>query len=222
MSVITPPTTEAQLMQRALAIAGFTIGEVASSLNMPMPQDLRRIKGWFGQLLELKLGASAGHLAEPDFQAIGVELKTLPMTGNHTPKETTYVTTVPLMNYTAGCWEASEVRRKLTRVLWFPYQGDNAVPLAQRLLGKPILWSPSAQQEAILRTDWQELMDMVTMGELEKITARIGHYLQIRPKAANGKSLTYGINAEGEKILTLPRGFYLRTILTKEILRDNA
>jgi DNA mismatch repair protein MutH len=64
-------------------------------------------------------------------------------------------------------------------------------------------------------------MDMITMGELEQITAHQGQYLQIRPKAANAKALRKGINSEGEEILTLPRGFYVRTKLTIQILRNH-
>jgi DNA mismatch repair protein MutH len=61
-------------------------------------------------------------------------------------------------------------------------------------------------------------MDMIATGELEQITAHQGQYLQIRPKAANTKTLRNGINDEGEEILTLPRGFYLRTSFTKQLL----
>ena len=63
-------------------------------------------------------------------------------------------------------------------------------------------------------------MDMISMGELEQITAHQGQYLQVRPKAANTRALTKGIDSEGEDILTLPRGFYLRTSLTKQILNQ--
>ncbi|RID08381.1 DNA mismatch repair protein MutH, partial [Escherichia coli] len=50
------------------------------------------------------------------------------------------------------------------------------------------------------------------------ITARHGEYLQIRPKAANAKALTEAIGARGERILTLPRGFYLKKNFTSALL----
>jgi len=37
-------------------------------------------------------------------------------------------------------------------------------------------------------------------------------------KAANGKCLCYGFDSEGNKIQTLPRGFYLRSNFTKQII----
>jgi DNA mismatch repair protein MutH len=50
-------------------------------------------------------------------------------------------------------------------------------------------------------------MDMIVFGQVERITARHGEVLQLRPKAANSKALTEAIGAHGEPILTLPRGF---------------
>ena len=213
-----PPASETELLERANALAGLRLEQLAARVGWGSPSTLRHNKGWSGQLLELLLGADAGSLAEPDFQRIGVELKTLPIDTRGLPKESTYVCVVPLVGV-RGEWENSWVYRKLRRVLWFPIEADNNVPPSQRRVGTPLLWSPDREQERRLRQDWEELMDMVCLGELEKITAYHGNVLQIRPKAANAKSLTWGINANGEHVRTLPRGFYLRSRFTTEILR---
>jgi DNA mismatch repair protein MutH len=102
--------------------------------------------------------------------------------------------------------------------LWLPVEAENYVPLPNRRVGMALLWSPDSEQETILRADWEELMDMVCLGKLESITAHQGVYLQIRPKAANSRSLCEGIGENGERILTLPRGFYLRPAFTATIL----
>ena len=64
----------------------------------------------------------------------------------------------------------------------------------------------------------EELMDMIVLGQVERITARHGEVLQLRPKAANSKPLTEAIGAQGEPILTLPRGFYLKKNFTGALL----
>jgi len=153
------------------------------------------------------------------FQYIGVELKTLPLNHLGTPKESTYVCPIKLTSLESRC-DNSLVKHKLSRVLWLPVEADPEIPLAARRIGSAILWSPDKDQESVLRRDWQELMDMIAIGELEQITAHQGQYLQIRPKASNSKALRKGISSEGEKILTLPRGFYLRTKLTIQILNQ--
>ncbi len=97
-------------------------------------------------------------------------------------------------------------------------EGERTIPLAARRVGAPLLWSPDEDEERQLRMDWEELMDLIVLGEVERITARHGEVLQLRPKAANSKALTEAIGARGETILTLPRGFYLK----KEFYRRSA
>lgn len=172
-------------------------------------------------MLEHVLGATAASHSEPDFQALGIELKTIPITRDGRPKETTYVCTVPLIDNSEQSWQTSCVYRKLQRVLWFPIESEQEVALAERKLGSPLIWSPHPKEEAVIRADWEELMDMVCLGKLESITAHHGTWLQIRPKAASSKSLRWGIGETGDKVLTIPRGFYLRTTFTEQILRSN-
>ncbi len=216
--LITPPESIAELLSRGREIAGITLGELADRLGDAVPDDQRRAKGWVGQQVEAYLGASAASLAEPDFQSIGVELKTLPLGRNGQPRETTYVCTVPLIDNSGITWKNSWVRGKLQRVFWLPLEADPEIPLSQRRIGSALLWDLEPDLENILRADWEELMEMVCLGQLGRITARHGTYLQIRPKAASSRSLCWAIGESGERIRTNPRGFYLRTSFTREIL----
>ncbi len=219
MYTVSPPQSENELMARAASLSGKSLGQIARQMGILIPPSPRQAKGWAGALMEKYLGATASSLSEPDFQLLGVELKTIPLGRNHLPKESTYVCTVPLNDKRQARWETSNIRRKLACVLWLPIEADKAIPLAQRRIGRALLWRPDREQEAALRQDWQELMDMIRMGELDKISSRHGSYLQIRPKAANAKALTRTVNAAGEADLTLPRGFYLRPAFTRRILQ---
>lgn len=210
--LLSPPSSESQLLQQAQRLAGFSLGELAAMAGLQIPKDLKRDKGWIGMLLELWLGASAGSKPEQDFAALGVELKTIPIDRQGRPLETTFVCVAPLTGNTGVTWETSHVRHKLNRVLWVPVEGERQIPLAERRVGAPLLWSPDEEEEHQLRLDWEELMDMIVLGQVERITARHGEVLQLRPKAANSKALTEAIGAMGEPILTLPRGFYLKKI----------
>lgn len=213
-----PPRSEQELLERARLLAGLTLKRAAAETGLSLPSGQRRAKGRIGEIAEAFLGASAGTLSEPDFQAIGVELKTLPLGANGLPKESTYVCTVPLVNNADVTWEKSAVRRKLARVLWLPVEAAPELPLEQRRFGSAVLWSPDAEQEEALRRDWRELMDMVITGELDRISSHYGHYLQIRPKAANARALGHAYDEAGNPSLSLPRGFYLRTSFTRQIL----
>lgn len=219
MSAILPPTTIDELLTRAYAIAGLSIADLATHLKQPMPTNLSRHKGWLGQLLEIALGATAGSQATPDFENLGVELKTIPVDSDARARESTYVCTAPLLQLQQSHWQTSWVCRKLSCVLWIPIVTSKETCLADRQIGMPFLWRPTTEQAAQLQQDWQELTDMICLGQVEEIAAHHGDILQIRPKAANGRALCWGINAAGEKFLTLPRGFYLRAHFTTALLQ---
>lgn len=219
---ITPPHHESELLSRCYTLAGLTLGELASTFHQSLPRSLLQAKGFIGQLLELALGATATSQPEPDFPHLGIELKTLPLNAEGQPKESTYVCTAPLnLPAETETWQNSRVKKKLSRVLWIPIEADPALPLSKRRIGSAVLWSPDEKTEAILRQDWEELTFMLHLGQIHRLSAKIGTYLQIRPKAAHSRILNPGINEEGQEIWINPKGFYLRTLLTQQILTKN-
>ncbi len=78
MTPRTSPESERELLERAERLAGWTLAEIALDLKTRLPSDLKRAKGWIGELIERALGASAFSLPEPDFPRLGIELKTIP------------------------------------------------------------------------------------------------------------------------------------------------
>lgn len=211
-----PPRTRTELLARAEALAGRTLAWTAAAEGWEVPEDLRRNKGWIGMLLEAVLGATAGSRAEPDFPDLAVELKTLPVDPRGRPHESTYVCTAPLDGTMARRWEDSWVRHKLATVLWVPIVGQGDV--GSRRIGAPILWSPSADEEAILRADWESISEAIHLGEAWQLEARRGRALQLRPKAASSRDLTWMLDDEGEWAQVNPRGFYLRPGFTREVI----
>jgi DNA mismatch repair protein MutH len=216
-----PPENEAELLTRARALAGLSIAELAQRFALCAPPDLRRAKGFVGALVERALGASAGSRALPDFEALGIELKTLPVDARGRALESTFVCTIPLVEIGEVEWLSSRVRRKLKRVLWVPVQGERQIPVPERRIGAPLLWSLTPEAEAALRFDWEELAGIIGRGDVESITGHIGRCLQIRPKAADSFARRRGIDADGVGFAALPRGFYLRASFTSELVRQN-
>lgn len=213
------PSSVEELLLRAEQLAGQSFSELCQTDQIPIPTDLRRDKGWVGQLIESQLGACAGSKPEQDFPELGIELKTLPIDEQGKPLESTFVCVTPLIGIAGLTWESSNVRNKLSRVLWVPVEGSRSIPLGERRIATPFIWSPDAAEERLLRQDWEELMEMVALGRIESITAHHGQVLQLRPKAANGRALTSAIGRQGELIQTRPRGFYLRSRFTHSLLQ---
>ncbi|MFT5432569.1 MAG: DNA mismatch repair protein MutH, partial [Myxococcota bacterium] len=218
---IHPPKTETELFGRARALAGRRLGDLATAIGWKCPADQKRHKGWTGTLIEAHLGATAGSRSAPDFERIGVELKTVPISARGTPSESTFVATTIMCDFGDLSWESSRVRHKLARVLWVPVQADPAIAMADRRIGSPLLWSATPEEEAVLKADWSELMDRVRMGQVDTISAREGVHLQLRPKGASSRSRVWGIDENGHRYQTLPRGWYLRAGFTAALLARN-
>lgn len=214
----TPPNSISELMARVDDIAGLTLGELATHCNFAIPSNLLKEKGWVGQLIEHALGATAGSKPEPDFPNLGIELKTLPISFSGKPLETTYVSVTPLTNLHGVTWEDSVVYKKLAHVLWLPVLAERTLAVTERIIGTGFLWQPNHQQMAALKRDWEELTEMISLGKIEQINGKFGEVMQLRPKAANSKVLTDAIGPDGKLIQTLPRGYYLKTHFTRDIL----
>ena len=216
-----PLKSEEELLERCQSIEGLSFLQLAALLQLTIPAENQRRKGWTGLAIELALGTTAGNKSIPDFANLGIELKTLPLNEQRKPAESTFVTSIPLLTIHQQNWLTSQCYSKLKRVLWLPIEGDSAIPFGQRRIGRGFLWSANQKEAAILAEDWHELTAMIATGHLDEVNASIGQYLQIRPKAANAKSLCYGFDSEGKKVLTLPRGFYLRASFTGQIVKAN-
>lgn len=221
MIELEPLANELELLARAASIAGRTIAELCLDRGEVCPVDQRRHKGFVGNLIERVLGATApASAAGPDFDQLGIELKTIPMSREGSPRESTFVCTANLGELCESSWEQSPVRRKLARVLWLPIEAEPEVALCDRRIGRAVLWSPSPEQDALFAADWDELAARIASGEVESITAHVGRWLQLRPKAAHSRVLGRARDERGALLRARPRGFYLRRESTAAIMRS--
>ncbi|HEY2511342.1 MAG TPA: MutH/Sau3AI family endonuclease [Polyangiaceae bacterium] len=216
---IPPPRDLRELASRARALAGRTLADVAAEHALPFEGRTGvRTKGKTGQLLERILGATGGAAAVHDFPELGVELKTIPVDCDLRPLESTYVCTLPLGDAERAEWSTSWVRAKLGRVLWLPIV--LAAENRDASIGAPVFWQATAPQMDVLAGDFAEILGLVTLGGIERLTARTGRWLHVRPKAASSRERTWSVGADNGWVSTVPRGFYLRTRFTGSLLRD--
>jgi DNA mismatch repair protein MutH len=185
------------------------------ALDVPAPERLP--KGFVGMLIEQALGADPLAREQPDFPALGVELKTVPVNADGSPRESTFVCSVSLKLADREHWETSRCRRRLAHVLWVPVEAGEE--LALRRVGRPRLWQPSADELLQLKADWEDLMGAVGAGRGGTVTAREGVLLQLRPKAAHADVRAVGPGEDGATRM-LPLGFYLRPSFTTRLLGE--
>jgi DNA mismatch repair protein MutH len=208
------PRDLTELAARALLLEGSSLGALEARFGQVRPTQ----KGRAGLLIERALGAHAGVRSEPDFPALGIELKTIPVDLRGRPLESTFVCALRLRDAERLDWAASAVRAKLAHVLWAPIV--RAPGAAEARVGRAFFWRPTPAQERVLRADFEELVGMVALGKVEALSARVGRWLQLRPKAAHGGVRVRAHGSDGEPLWAMPRGFYLRARFTAALLRD--
>jgi DNA mismatch repair protein MutH len=217
-------STLQDLLAHARALVGVELGELADGLGLPVPAGLVRTKGWSGRIIEHELGAGrplSGGTRGPDFAALGVELKTVPVTPDLLPLESTAVCQIDPVAIAAESWEASYVRAKLARVLFVALEvPPGARSVGERRVGAVRLWSPDAGEERLLRADFELFVrGFFRRGRSSEITGHLGAVLQVRPKGRNAADTRDGYDARGNPVRLGKTGFYLRPSFVATILK---
>jgi DNA mismatch repair protein MutH len=212
------------LLAHARALVGVELSELADALGLPVPSGLVRTKGWSGRILEHELGVvgiqEAGARG-PDFAALGIELKTVPVTAALVPLESTAVCQIDPNAIAAESWAESYVRGKLARVLFIALEvPEGARSVGERRVAAVRLWSPSLDEERLLRADFELFArDYFRRGRAADITGHLGVVLQVRPKGKNAADTRDGYDADGNATRVGKHGFYLRPSFVAAILR---
>jgi DNA mismatch repair protein MutH len=209
------------LLAHARALVGVELGELADGLGLAVPSGRVRTKGWSGQILEHELGVAPGGARGPDFAALGVELKTVPVDGELVPRESTAVCQIDPIAIAAEGWADSYVRHKLARVLFVALEvPGGARSVGERRVAAVRLWSPDAEQERLLRADFELFVrGFFRRGRADDITGHLGAVLQVRPKGRNAADTRDAYDAAGNATRVGKCGFYLRPGFVAAILR---
>jgi DNA mismatch repair protein MutH len=208
------------LLAHARALVGVELGALADSLGLPVPVGRVRTKGWSGQVIEHELGVAVGGMRGPDFEALGIELKTVPVTPALVPLESTAVCQIDPIAIAGESWETSYARAKMARVLFVALEvPPGARSVGDRRVAAVRLWAPSPEEDAVLRADFELLVrDFFRRGRAAEITGHLGAALQVRPKGRDAADLRDAYDADGRPTRIGKMGFYLRPAFVARIL----
>lgn len=198
------------------------MADVADGLGMPVPVGNVRTKGWSGQVIECELGAGDGVAQGPDFAALGIELKTVPVRGDLVPLESTAVCHIDPVAIAGESWATSYARRKLSQVLFVALDTvEGARSVGERRVVAVRLWIPSPSEDSALRADFELFVrDYFRLGRSAQITGHLGQVLQVRPKARNASERRAAFGPDGAPVRIGRCGFYLRPAFICGILRS--
>lgn len=211
---------EKNLISYANTMSGHKIYKIANKLNILLPENTKN-KGYIGNIIEKFFFINSGNRPIRDFYHIGIELKTISIDKNNDPLEATFICTASLIKNNGITWKKSYIYYKLRRILWIPIKVNRFLPLKEYTIGIPFLWSPNVQEEKKIKKDWEDIMDIIVLGKIDKLNSSYGEVLQVKKKANNNKSLTRGVGKYGQPIFTTPRGFYLRKNFTNLLIKKS-
>lgn len=209
------------LLAHARALVGIDLASLADELGLPVPIGRVRTKGWSGQVIEQELGVVGGGARGPDFGALGVELKTVPVTESLVPLESTAVCQIDPIAIAGESWETSYVHQKLARVLFVALEvPPEAASVGDRRVTAIRLWTPSRDEDRVLRADFELFVrGYFRQGRSAEITGHLGAALQVRPKGRDATDLRDAYDAAGRPTRVGKHGFYLRPAFVAAILR---
>lgn len=211
---IEPPSNLQELKYRLDKLKGVYLKDICQALDIKMPENSVKAKGFSGQIIEYILGADAKTLPLPDFTNLNIELKTLPVDENLKPLESTFICHANLKPTSYVAFENSTLYHKLKCILFVLIKAPRDVDFSLRQIIGYYFFMPNKDELSIIKEDYEELMDMVMQGNAHKINARFGTIIQMRPKAASGRDITQIIDSNGHIAYTRPRGFYMRRSFT--------
>jgi DNA mismatch repair protein MutH len=207
------------LLSHARALIGVTLADLADGLGLPVPVGRVRTKGWSGTIIERELGAGENHRG-PDFAALGVELKTVPVGPDGQPLESTAVCQIDPISIAGESWDTSYARQKLARVLFVALTvPGRESSVGDRQVTAVKLWSPSPAEDRLLRGDFELFVrEYFRRGRSDEITGHQGTALQVRPKGKNAEDRRRGFGPDGAETAVGKCGFYLRPSFVSRIL----
>lgn len=200
---------------------GLSLAEIADGQGLGTPLSRVHTKGWSGQLIERELGHGGDDGSGPDFAALGIELKTVPVTPALAPLESTAVCHIDPIGIAGEKWSSSTARQKLAHVLFVALEvADRTAPVGDRRVSFVHLWRPSPEEEDILAADFQMFVrDYFLPGRAGHISGHLGVALQVRPKGRNAADRRLAYGEAGEALQIGRMGFYLRPAFVGQILR---
>ena len=240
------PTDEKSIEAYAQKLEGMTFNEVLDlGIYSPNAREKERAgkgyrdrayKGGLGNLLEERyFGYDANSDMEPDFAEAGVEAKTtccdMKKDGTLTAGERLSIDMVPYGDEATLDFDSSLFWAKAHRILLVVYLRDKGLKdRYDQQLKYAILFTPTADDLAIIRRDYETIMGYVRTGRANELSEGMTMYLGAATKGANAEKSTviqrYPYIAENGEVQYLParrRAFsfkqsYMRVILSKYVI----
>lgn len=206
--------------EEVVAQAQKLIGQTMSQAYPQLNEEGLTNKGHFGQLIEeYHFGLKVNSEARPDFEKLGVELKTSGLrrksNGTLVAKERIslgmidYFQIVQEQFWTSGFWKKNEH-------LLIIFYIHSSKPFIHRKIQLANLWVYSKNDLIIIEQDWKFIRDKVNNGRAHELSEGDTMYLGASTKGANKTSLRAQPRSEAQ---AMSRAYSLKTTYVNHIVQ---
>jgi DNA mismatch repair endonuclease MutH len=201
---------------------GKTIGELKLELNIER-ENMK--KGASGLIVENLLGIKNNNNSDADIPEIGCEVKILPIQKNRNgvikAKEPTQIQMINYFEVANEKWETAKIRRKINLTFWVVYLAkENSSKLHQndyRIIDY-FVDHPSDDKILVFKKDWELIQSFIINGLSDKLSCRMGEFLEPKTKGANNQDKTDAPDGKGGVLRARRRAFYYKKAYTNEYI----
>jgi DNA mismatch repair endonuclease MutH len=183
------PSSRESILHHAERLVGHSLREVLEDL--PPTIDFSHHKGGFGTVLERHyFGYEPNSRPEPDFPEAGVELKATPLkrSGRRlVSKERLVLGMIDYMTVVSEEWESSTFLKKNSHLLIVFYLHEKDTDPRDFVVKAVRLWDFPEDDLAIIRADWQAIVDRVRAGRAHELSEGDTLYLGAATKSSTSE-----------------------------------
>ena len=181
------PYDAESILRYAKRLEGRTLREVTGVEELADP---RRRRGSFGNAVEEHyFRYDINSDSHPDFDKVGLELKTTPVKrnarGELVAKERLVLTMIDYMNVVDEDFEHSHLLEKASDILLITYLYEPDVSPLDYVIEAVVRWGIPDEDLPQIRHDWETVVAKVRSGHAEDISGSDTLYLEACTKAAN-------------------------------------
>lgn len=177
------------IVEYARHLVGSTLRE---QTHLQHIDNIHRRKGSFGNALEkYYFEYDINSSPHPDFEKVGLELKTTPVkrnrNGSYSAKERLVFSMIDYMTVVNEDFEHSSFLKKASKVLLITYEWQPHVDPLDYKIVLASLWGLPDRDMPQFKQDWETIVNKIRDGHAEDISSSDTMYLEACTKASNAK-----------------------------------
>ena len=151
---------ETKILKALRLYEGKSIADLSKIFDIEIPKGKNQI----ATIIKKAIGFKSVNSKIKEFEQLGIVIKTIKVRKkDNMPLEDISFPTMKLQEFEKEKFESSKFNEYIQKILFIPvyHEKDN---LEEKYLGYPFFWSPSKQEEFIIKNEWKNYQNEVLFG----------------------------------------------------------